>query len=1038
MSQLDDLLARSSKPGKFVERRRFKLSRDKAIEKQREFALRHPSQYVTEFVQAAVFAGATYIAIDAKPHSLLVAWVGGKPLDQDEVENLLDYLFADRGDPTVRHLVQLAVGVNAALQRKPTVLRIESGNGERSIRMDVDKHGRADGGIVEDAIAGTYLYAEYSAGWFSRFTSSASFTREQALVEEKCLYTPVPILLNGRAPFGYRASRHIEVFGAQHQSFFDAGERRGVIAHHASERAERGFRIVVGGVWVTSLPLEELASEPLLGVLCDDRLRKTADHSDIVQDRRYMELLHAAQPHATELMSAMRKGYVPPVLPPLPEEERPTSTTTTPTATREAEPLPDPIVLMEPRGTSSLWQLQTGDAPLFFVTPENLPSLRVRDAEPDRFPWRVLVLTEGQALTLSRELGASPHKLTAPADLDFVRRMLDRQDRVRTLTLEGTPSVTLTLHLEGHLPDWGHGRPGVPWCAADADGTHAYGVWDDGRIHTVARRTELGVLPDDGPAPAPPVLPFDTHLPGISVRVQGSGSAMTPSLARRIVHAAWRLAVPEQGEVHRPLLTALLGALAVPQLVRAEGTIHVAASLPVGWPDTLRHVPLVETAHHGGLSLDDFVALLGTDATRQLPSREAVEQFSDLERHFGVGHLTHPDLEGRPLFGVAKLGRRWVWLESESMWSLSAIEALCLVGCTLHPRTHDDRWVEVDRPSRELVAARRRDLVDDIDFDAGWEVMYSRLEAIGRDHSWAAEAAGSPDPARAEGMGRLALLHLADRLGHTDHPILAPSDNGARRDLHTARHHAAARVAARHGVEVAEPWTFLLTRDELALVMREGRPELRYDDSPAVWSSLATGDDGWLIRHEVRQPTLQGWLGLRKPYDATAGVLIRTTDRLVALHDLDHRVPCHGLLWPTEGRGELGEQQLRTVRLAALRLYQELLALWEARPEPEAVDAIRGYAFAYAWLARHAPGARIALRVDGSAMALRHAVVAGIGVHFLPCHEADARSDLVDLGHRLTDEARDLWVLTLPSLRGNRRVRAFMDHAYQAFAELAP
>jgi hypothetical protein len=40
----------------------------------------------------------------------------------------------------------------------------------------------------------------------------------------------------------------------------------------------------------------------------------------------------------------------------------------------------------------------------------------------------------------------------------------------------------------------------------------------------------------------------------------------------------------------------------------------------------------------------------------------------------------------------------------------------------------------------------------------------------------------------------------------------------------------------------------------------------------------------------------------------------------------------------------------------------------------------------------------------------------------------------VSLGHRLTEEARGLWVLTLPDLAANRRVRAFMDHCVAAFA----
>ncbi|MDP1830154.1 MAG: hypothetical protein Q8L48_43220 [Archangium sp.] len=37
------------------------------------------------------------------------------------------------------------------------------------------------------------------------------------------------------------------------------------------------------------------------------------------------------------------------------------------------------------------------------------------------------------------------------------------------------------------------------------------------------------------------------------------------------------------------------------------------------------------------------------------------------------------------------------------------------------------------------------------------------------------------------------------------------------------------------------------------------------------------------------------------------------------------------------------------------------------------------------------------------------------------------------IGARLTDEARDLWLLTLPELRSNSRVRAFMVHVFDAF-----
>lgn len=84
------------------------------------------------------------------------------------------------------------------------------------------------------------------------------------------------------------------------------------------------------------------------------------------------------------------------------------------------------------------------------------------------------------------------------------------------------------------------------------------------------------------------------------------------------------------------------------------------------------------------------------------------------------------------------------------------------------------------------------------------------------------------------------------------------------------------------------------------------------------------------------------------------------------------------------------------------------------------------------WLAKNAPGAKIAFRCDDHAVR-RRALSLGVGVHFLPCFDGDADPNLVRIGARLTAEARDLWVLTLPELRNNSRIRAFMDHAYEAF-----
>lgn len=83
------------------------------------------------------------------------------------------------------------------------------------------------------------------------------------------------------------------------------------------------------------------------------------------------------------------------------------------------------------------------------------------------------------------------------------------------------------------------------------------------------------------------------------------------------------------------------------------------------------------------------------------------------------------------------------------------------------------------------------------------------------------------------------------------------------------------------------------------------------------------------------------------------------------------------------------------------------------------------------WLAHHAPGATMALRISSFPACLR-SVVDGVGVSFLPSRLGQELG-LHPLGVELGEEARDLWALTLPELAANPRVRAFLDHAYAEF-----
>ncbi|MCA9567377.1 MAG: hypothetical protein KC656_06020, partial [Myxococcales bacterium] len=562
MSQLDELLARSRAPGAFKNRRHFTLSRKKAIEKQREFALRDPKYYVLEIIQGAIFAGATYMAVDSRKNDILIAWVGAPMLKKEELEHLIDYLFASRTDKRIRHMVQLAIGINALLQRNPKSVRIESGSGGKCIRMELDANGEnASIGEVENPIEGTYIIAEWGGGWMSRFGwTSTPWTDVEQIIEKRCVYTPVPILLNGKAPFGFRATRNIEIFGARDQEPFDEGDRRGVVALHTSSKAPHGFRIVVGGVWITDLTLPEISEQRLVGVICDDNLRKTADQADIAQDPVYFpRMLHAVQPRATKLIKrAINAAYVPPQLPPLiaerEEEEEESEAPVGPEI--PLAPVPEIIPMLGARGTTSLARLQGDDEePVFWCTAEKSKEIDGEPSDPLRFPFRLLVLEEGEANQLGVERPAlALHRLNAPTDIDFVLRVMERGIEIRRVTVPLPDGVLqVRLHVQGRLPAWGNGRTGTPVLLRRRGRSVATGVIDETRV-----------LLSDRP---PYELSLRLGLPRLSLVLEGDSEdiELDDEVARKVLSAAWQIAAPEQGEPDRDLLAALLGHEAQPQ-----------------------------------------------------------------------------------------------------------------------------------------------------------------------------------------------------------------------------------------------------------------------------------------------------------------------------------------------------------------------------------------------------------------------------------------------------------------------------------------
>lgn len=945
MSQLDALIERSRAPGTFVEKRTFTLARSKAIEKMREFTLRHPRQYVLELVQAAVFAGARWIAVDVANDHLVVAWVGGRTLAQRELETLFDYLFADQGNADDRHLLQAAVGINAILQRKPRRVRIESGDGtvRGTARLDLDRRGEGVLGVPETPLAGTYLYAEFSTSFFSRFAAIESVPAETQLVETRCLYTPTPILLNGNAPFGYRSSKKVQLFGVRRAVQIDAAGRRGALGLPEAG-VKPGVRIVVGGVWITDRPFDELGPD-LVGVVADDRLRKTADMSDIVEDARWIDLLHEVQPAAVKLIRSTKgPSWMPPRLPARVTEEPVARASDEP----PLEPLPEWFEQIEPRPPIDLPEVQAmGEIEPLFWAEQDVAAGLTAACDPARFPYRVLILSPGQARTLANSMpnGPSPSRLTTPEDVGFVRAAMERRHGMHVVQLDealdvglGAPvhvRVSLRLHLDGPEPLWHRRKGGVPIAVVRQGRTQRLGRLQLPLHHVsvVAEVLSKGVRTDD---------------PGL-----------WPAVRDLVQRNAWRL-LPDlaslgSDERRRKLELALLADHARSHLLRDEaGHLSVTAHLPSAWrsvADALLDAPLADTTD-GALTLRRLIGLQVADETVQLRNPADRALVEPLERRFGLGRVVVADDLTAPLAIVGRVGQAWRGLGRGELASPMVSQVVLVFPCLRTPEAPPG-WTALPSPGGGI-AHWHRGLDGDapVPLSQAAPTMLRVLREL-ETHDWQPRPAPKViSQARADAMGRLAAIQVAAASGMLSE-VRITDTNQRSYPISEALTDPTLCCAASGGATTRGRHVFPITLDEARALDQARRRQglgllpLLLDDHPDVWVAIDDHDvDHWLVRLPVDQPGLRGWLGLRRPWDPTPGVLLETAEHLEVLPGLTARIPCHGLLHLTKDGG-LTDAQLELLHFAGVQLYQSLIPHLTADGDDADLDVARRYATAF-------------------------------------------------------------------------------------------
>lgn len=306
MSNIDDVIARAQQPGGFSEQQQFTVARERAIRKMREFALADPHYYILELIQAAVANGATHVHIDVRSDTLQFSYIGGG-YSREELAQLFDYLFASKESLEHSAIRQLAVGVNAMMMLEPSRIVIESGAGtlESTDRIVIrEDNDTVEVGTPDQSLRGTFIRAEgfnrSAIGDKSNLDPRAYGPPECSAIEQRCLAAPVPIIVNNEPVFGYSSLRTPVIFGYNNVVTFDEGDLYGSIGK-PRHRHKGGFKILTWGCWIESTEAAKMDDQKIGGVVCYDRLNKTADHSGIVRDRHFEELWARLRPYANQV-----------------------------------------------------------------------------------------------------------------------------------------------------------------------------------------------------------------------------------------------------------------------------------------------------------------------------------------------------------------------------------------------------------------------------------------------------------------------------------------------------------------------------------------------------------------------------------------------------------------------------------------------------------------------------------------------------------------------------------------------------------------
>jgi hypothetical protein len=272
------LLERLREGAAQVDHGRLRVDGKRALAKLRDFRLANPHHYCLELLRAAVAGGATRVDARVDAAELQLSF-DGAGFSRDVLEDLFGAALSGGKDADGARARLLAFGVVGALALKPKHIEVRSSGW--LVRAGPPDHLEAAPAPEGSDVTGTRVQLRRAAGWrMVQWPLHAA--REEAAIREHTAHFPARLFLDGRE-LSAVAFPGVDGLAEREKHEGPLRLRVAVPAGRLREGPQALLKVAVHGVIVSERRCD-VGALPLVGWANDDRMRRNASGSDVVDD----------------------------------------------------------------------------------------------------------------------------------------------------------------------------------------------------------------------------------------------------------------------------------------------------------------------------------------------------------------------------------------------------------------------------------------------------------------------------------------------------------------------------------------------------------------------------------------------------------------------------------------------------------------------------------------------------------------------------------------------------------------------------------